>query len=147
MWKIEERAVGAGEPSMRLLWVLRAGWLAGGISIAVGLGVVGLAAARGADTAKTPAGASRDPDAYLRYVHPTVEGPYPDGVDLHVPKELGDRQSAGLGLVDVTEPPFGTDPSGKADSTKAIQAAVNFARDHTGLARATPRHISRHTGF
>jgi hypothetical protein len=36
---------------------------------------------------------------------------------------------AAWGLADVTHPFFGADPSGRADSTKAIQKAVEFARD------------------
>jgi hypothetical protein len=32
--------------------------------------------------------------------------------------------------VDVTGKPFQADPTGKTDSTRAIQAAVVFARDH-----------------
>jgi len=35
-----------------------------------------------------------------------------------------------LGLLDVTEAPYSADPTGEADSTDAIQRAVNDARDH-----------------
>ncbi|MFC1805697.1 glycosyl hydrolase family 28-related protein, partial [Planctomycetota bacterium] len=34
------------------------------------------------------------------------------------------------GIVDVTAPPFGADPTGRRDSTQAIQRAIRFARDH-----------------
>jgi hypothetical protein len=74
--------------------------------------------------------APTDPDAYLRYVHPTIRAPFPDLVDLAVPAELEDQHTAALGLVDVTKGPFRADPTGQGDSTRAIQAAVDFARDH-----------------
>lgn len=35
-----------------------------------------------------------------------------------------------MGLVDVTKAPFGADPTGRNDSTRALQAAIRFARDH-----------------
>ena len=47
----------------------------------------------------------------------------PPGVDS------GDRLVQ-LGLLDVTKAPYLADPSGQSDSTKAIQRAVNDARDH-----------------
>ena len=43
---------------------------------------------------------------------------------------VGGSASAALGYVDVTKGPFRADPTGKKDSTQAIQAAVLFARDH-----------------
>jgi len=110
---------------MRLLWGVLAGCLAGGI---------GLAAACGAEKAKPSVGTAGDAEAYLRYVHPTVEGPYPDGVNLRVPAELGDRKTAAIGLVDVTQAPFGADLAGKRDATKAPRA---LSRDRIGSARAT----------
>jgi len=76
------------------------------------------------------AGLSSDPNAYLRYVHPTIRGPFPDLVDLAVPAELEDQRTAALGLADVTKGPFRADPTGQEDSTRAIQAAIDFARDH-----------------
>ena len=82
-----------------------------------------------ADLAAAPAPQPLD-DPYLRYVHPTVTGPYPDGVNLVVPAELEDQGSAALGLVDVTKGPFHADPTSRADVTEALQAAINFARDH-----------------
>lgn len=36
---------------------------------------------------------------------------------------------AAYGFLDVTSPPFGADPTGQRDSTRAIQAAINRARD------------------
>lgn len=35
-----------------------------------------------------------------------------------------------LGLLDVTKPPYAADPTGRVDSTAALQRAVNDARDH-----------------
>jgi hypothetical protein len=75
-------------------------------------------------------GLSSDPNTYLRYVHPTIRGPFPDLVDLAVPAELGDQRTAALGLADVTKGPFRADPTGREDSTRAIQSAIDFARDH-----------------
>jgi hypothetical protein len=69
-------------------------------------------------------------DTYLRYVHPTIREPFPDLVNLTVPSELEDQRTAVLGLVDVTKGPFRADPSGGEDSTRALQAAIDFARDH-----------------
>lgn len=63
------------------------------------------------------------------YFHANVTGPVPGGFKLDVPKELGNRELAGWGLVDVTATPFGADPTGLRDSTQAIRDAVNFARD------------------
>ena len=56
--------------------------------------------------------------------------PVGGGLVLTVPAELGNQELARLGFVDVTAAPFFADPQGKKDSTKAIQQAVNFARDH-----------------
>lgn len=69
-------------------------------------------------------------EATLRYVHPTVTAPFPDLLDLAVPAELEDRRTAEMGLVDVTRGPFHADPTGARDATAALQAAINFARDH-----------------
>lgn len=69
-------------------------------------------------------------DAYLQYVHPTVREPFVDGVNLTVAAELGDPCTAALGLVNVTKAPFHADPSGRRDATKALQQAIDFARDH-----------------
>ncbi|MDP3072596.1 MAG: glycosyl hydrolase family 28-related protein [Opitutaceae bacterium] len=74
-----------------------------------------------------PAGAvSPAPD----YFNPVVTYPVRGGFNLGVPKELGNRQLAEMGLVDVTATPFRADQTGRKDATRAIQAAVNFARDH-----------------
>lgn len=64
------------------------------------------------------------------FTHAMVETPVYHGVDLRVPAELGNQRLARLGYVDVTAAPFNADPSGKTDSTQAIQNAVDFARDH-----------------
>lgn len=64
------------------------------------------------------------------YFNPTVSSPVRGGLNLEIPKELGNRLLAELGLVDVTAAPFRADPTGGSDATRAIQAAVNFARDH-----------------
>jgi hypothetical protein len=66
---------------------------------------------------------------YLPYIYPRVEGPVVGGVCLDVPSELANRRLTEMGLVDVTAAPFGADRSGRSDATKAIQAAVDFARD------------------
>lgn len=75
-------------------------------------------------------GAAQPDETYLRYVHPTIREPFPDLLDLTVPSQLEHRQTAELGLVDVTQPPFGADPTGHRDSTAALQAAIRLARDH-----------------
>lgn len=63
-------------------------------------------------------------------IHPTVTGPIVDGINLNVPDELSHSQLSILGFVDVTAKPFLADPTGIRDSTKAIQTAIYFARDH-----------------
>lgn len=92
--------------------------------------ILSVATAFGAPGGKAKPSSPGDPKAYLRYVQPTVQGPYPDGVNLAVPPELGDQTTPALGLVDVTKKPFHADPTGKTDATQALQAAINFARDH-----------------
>ena len=67
---------------------------------------------------------------FLPYIHPLVREPVGGGLVLAVPAELGNQELARLGLADVTAAPFSADPQGKQDATKAIQRAVNFARDH-----------------
>ncbi|NOX57018.1 MAG: hypothetical protein GXP27_21780, partial [Planctomycetes bacterium] len=44
--------------------------------------------------------------------------------------QLGRRQLARWGFLDVTAAPFRADPTGQRDSTAAIQAAIDFARLH-----------------
>lgn len=61
-----------------------------------------------------------------------------DGVNLKVPDQLEDRRSAALGLVDVTKKPFNADPTGARDSTKALQEAINFARDNQMICHFPP---------
>lgn len=69
-------------------------------------------------------------DSYLRYAHPTIREPFADLLNLPVPAELAGQPLAPLGYVDVTQAPFRADPTGRRDSTHAVQAAVVFARDH-----------------
>lgn len=45
-------------------------------------------------------------------------------------EDLGNRPLAELGVLDVTAAPFRADPTGRTDATKAIQAAVDFAREN-----------------
>jgi len=63
------------------------------------------------------------------YTRPTVREPFPDGISLAVPSELGNRPLAAMGLVDVAAAPFGADPTGRTDSTAALQRAINLARN------------------
>jgi len=65
-----------------------------------------------------------------QYTHPEILQPLYHGLDLAIPAVLGNQALARLGYVDVTASPFSADPSGRKDSTQAIQSAVNFARDH-----------------
>jgi len=51
-------------------------------------------------------------------------------IALEVPRALGNQELAALGLVDVTAAPFRADPTGRRDATAALQAAIDFARDH-----------------
>ncbi|TWT84029.1 Pectate lyase superfamily protein [Planctomycetes bacterium CA13] len=67
---------------------------------------------------------------YLPYIHRRVEEPVAEGICLDVPAELANQSMAELGLVDVTAAPFRADRLGQHDATEAIQAAINFARDH-----------------
>ena len=76
------------------------------------------------------------------YVHPTVWKPFPDGIRLEVPDAVAGQSKARWGFVDVTEDPFGADPSGKADSTAAIQRAVDLARDSQMVCWFPAGHIS-----
>lgn len=69
------------------------------------------------------------PDNLPPFVHPPVMEPVPDGIKLAVPKELGNQVLARLGFVDVTAAPFRADPTGRHDSTEALQRAIEFARD------------------
>ncbi|MCX5682574.1 MAG: glycosyl hydrolase family 28-related protein, partial [Planctomycetota bacterium] len=80
--------------------------------------------------AQAIAAGAEDPDAYLRYAHPTIREPFADLLNLGVPVELENQRLAALGYVDVTQGPFRADPTGAKDSTQAVQAALVFARDH-----------------
>lgn len=63
-------------------------------------------------------------------INETVWAPIPDGVNLTLPRSLKKSPIAKLGFIDVTAPPFLADPTGKNDSTQALQKAIDFARDH-----------------
>ena len=69
------------------------------------------------------------PNRLPDYVHPPILHPIPDGIKLTVPAELGNRRLSRLGYVDVTAAPFHADPTGRRDSTEALQRAIDFARD------------------
>ena len=68
-------------------------------------------------------------EAHRPYTRPTVHAPFADGVSRKVPPELGNKELAALGFVDVTAAPFGADPAGRSDSTDAIQRAIVAARN------------------
>ncbi len=69
------------------------------------------------------------PDNLPPFVHPPILAPIPDGINPDIPKQLGNQPLAKLGLLDVTAVPFRADRTGKRDSTRAIQQAIDFARD------------------
>jgi len=69
-------------------------------------------------------------DPRLEYVHKTVREPLMDEARLDLPDILSNNKLAKLGLVDITAAPFYADPTGKEDSTMAIQEAINLARDY-----------------
>ena len=56
--------------------------------------------------------------------------PYLGAIALGLPSDVGNRRLAEMGFVDVTAAPFHADPSGRRDSSKALQNAIVFARDH-----------------
>lgn len=62
---------------------------------------------------------------------PPLLTPIPDGFYTETPAELGNQKLAEKGFLDVTASPFLADPSGKKDSTAALQAAIDFSRDHS----------------
>ncbi|MBM4017046.1 MAG: hypothetical protein FJ288_01755 [Planctomycetes bacterium] len=115
---------------MMLRFEMRARPPVGAMMTALAGCLVGAAVGLSAEPRGAPPSASDDTDGYLRYVHPTVREPFPDLINLAVPPQLESRDSAALGYVDVTKGPFRADAKGKEDSTRAIQDAVNFARDH-----------------
>jgi hypothetical protein len=70
------------------------------------------------------------PSEHKQYVHSTIWNPIVDGINL---TNFGKNQSQTLekyGYVDISKAPFNADPTGKKDSTNAIQKCVNYARDH-----------------
>ncbi len=64
------------------------------------------------------------------YVHEPVTEPVADGIRLTIPAGFDADVFVQLGMVDVTAAPFFADRTGRIDSTKAIQQAINFARDN-----------------
>ena len=63
-------------------------------------------------------------------VYPAVLAGISDEIGWSSP-DLGAAQSrADEGIVDVSAPPFGADRSGARDATRAIQSAVDYAREH-----------------
>lgn len=64
------------------------------------------------------------------YVIPSVLKPFPDGIRLEIPKEIAGQSKAAWGILDITEAPFGADPTGRSDTTQALRRAIEFARDH-----------------
>ena len=63
-------------------------------------------------------------DKSIDYVHPAAM-PLTEVV-----KQVGNKRLASLGYIDVTATPFDADSSGKKDCTKALQAALDFARNN-----------------
>ena len=59
---------------------------------------------------------------------PLVLGPNVNGIQLGSNFSASDQPLAASGFLDVTRPPFSADPTGKTDSTQALQAAVLAAR-------------------
>jgi len=67
--------------------------------------------------------------AYM--AHPAIRQPFIDGpVSLDGPSSFSANSLETLGYLDVTKPPFGADPTGRVDSTNALQLAIDFARDN-----------------
>ncbi|OGV63101.1 MAG: hypothetical protein A2283_15010 [Lentisphaerae bacterium RIFOXYA12_FULL_48_11] len=63
-----------------------------------------------------------------QYIVDTVREPLFDMIRLDVGiKALGNKKLAALGYVDVTAAPFNADPTGRTDSTKALQRAIQYA--------------------
>lgn len=106
----------------------KAGPIALGLFLAATLlaGMGARAEPTGNDRPARPAGN----EGHLRYAHPAIRQPLPDLLNVDIPAELAGDPFGQLGYVDVTRAPFNADPTGKSDSTRAIQAAVDFARDH-----------------
>lgn len=58
---------------------------------------------------------------------PEIE-PYAGGLRFEIPEELGNRELAKLGLLDVTAAPFYADNTGEKDCTKEINEAIRTAQ-------------------
>lgn len=66
----------------------------------------------------------------LFHAQPTVLTPFLNGISLKIPQQVACQKQAQMGILDITQPPFNADSSGKSDSTRQIQKAINFSRDH-----------------
>jgi len=101
------------------------------------LGVVGSALIiPGVFTSRCAAGASR-PAPERRGLSPwagkSKTAPRAQGIcidDIEALNQMPDQKLLDTGFIDITAAPYSADPSGKRDSTKAIQDAVIFARHH-----------------
>lgn len=69
----------------------------------------------------------RDQEYWLA---PTIFGPLGDSFELDNPRKDSTDTLAQWGMLDVTKPPFNADPTGQRDSTKGLQHAISFAREH-----------------
>lgn len=63
-------------------------------------------------------------------VYPAVLAGITDEVGFHSPPLGAAQPRADEGIIDVSAPPFSADATGVSDATVAIQAAVDYAREH-----------------
>lgn len=68
-------------------------------------------------------------ERFLPFIIPPVDGPVCEGLDIRPVSFPGNQALADLGAIDVTAPPFRADPTGTRDSTRALQDAIDFARN------------------
>lgn len=57
-----------------------------------------------------------------------------EGVRLEIPAQLGNRELAELGILDVTAPPYWVDCSGRTDCTQQLQRAIDDAQRYQMVA-------------
>lgn len=67
---------------------------------------------------------------YLPFIYPNIARPVPDMIDFDRVETFAADPKRSLGILDVTTVPFEVDNSGTYDVTDALQAAIEFARDH-----------------
>jgi hypothetical protein len=103
-------------------------WIFLSVSVVPACGDSGTASNQAAQRADTMPAPSSPEEQDL--IQATVLGPVVDGINLAVPPGTGNAKLAAIGLLDVTSSPFHADPTGKKDSTEALQLAINFARNH-----------------